>query len=81
MKSSELFKNAQDKVTKGKPTAEEKKLLEEKGVSKKDRKAYKQALVELRTEIAEQKALEEANKPKAETDTDVLKEIRDLLKK
>lgn len=80
MKSSELFKNAQSKVAKGKPTAEEKKLLEEKGVNKKDRKAYKQALENLRTEIAEQKVLEEANKPKAETDTDVLKEIRDLLK-
>ena len=80
MKSSELFKNTQARMEKGKPTAEEKKLLAEKGVNKKDKKAYKQALVELRAEIAEQKAFEEANKPKEETDFEILKDIRDLLK-
>lgn len=80
MKSSEIFRNAQSKAEKSRPTADEKKLLAERGVDKKDRKAYKEALIALRAEIAEKKAIEEANKPKVETDTDLLKEIRDLLK-
>ncbi len=80
MKSSEVLRNAQSKAEKSRPTADEKKLLAERGVDKKDRKAYKEALIALRAEIAEKKATEEANKPKVETDTDLLKEIRDLLK-
>ena len=80
MKSNEILRNAQSKAEKSRPTADEKKLLAERGVDKKDRKAYKEALIALRAEIAEKKAIEEANKPKVETDTDLLKEIRDLLK-
>lgn len=80
MKSNELFKNAQAKSAQNKPTAEEKKALEERGVDKKDKKAYKAALLAYRTELAELKAKEEANKPVEETNMDVLKEIRDLLK-
>lgn len=80
MKSSEILKTAQAKAEKGRPTAEEKKLLAERGVDKKDRKSYKEALIALRTELAEKKSIEEANKPKVETDTELLKEIRDLLK-
>lgn len=80
MKSSEMFKNAQAKALEGKATAEEKKALEEKGVDKKDKKAYKAALLAYRKELAEKQAEEEANKPVQETEADLLKEIRDLLK-
>ena len=80
MKSSEMFKNAQAKAIEGKATAEEKKALEEKGVDKKDKKAYKAALLAYRKELAEKQAEEEANKPVPETEADLLKEIRDLLK-
>lgn len=80
MKSSEILRNAQAKAEKNKPNAEEKKLLAEKGIDKKDKTAYKEALLALRAELAEKKAIEEANKPKVETDTELLKEIRDLLK-
>ena len=80
MKSSEMFKNAQAKALEGKATAEEKKALEEKGVDKKDKKAYKAALLAYRKELAEKQAEEEANKPVPETEADLLKEIRDLLK-
>ena len=80
MKSSEMIKTAQTKAVQNKPTAEEKKVLAERGVDKKDKKAYKEALIAYRAEIAQLKAEEEANKPKVETDTDLLKEIRDLLK-
>ena len=80
MKSSEMIKTAQAKATQNKPTAEEKKVLQERGVDKKDKKAYKEALLAYRAEVAELKAQEEANKPKVETDTELLKDIRDLLK-
>lgn len=80
MKSSELFRNAQEKALKSKPTAEEKKVLAERGVNKKDKEAYKTALLTYRAEVEEKKALEEANKPKPESDNELLKEIRDLLK-
>lgn len=80
MKSSEMIKAAQAKVSENKPTVEEKKVLAERGVDKKDKKAYKKALIEYRKEQLELKAQEEANKPKVETDTELLKEIRDLLK-
>lgn len=80
MKSSEILRNAQAKAEKGRPTADEKKVLAERGIDKKDRKAYKEALLAYRKEVADKKAQEEANKPKVETDSEVLKEIRDLLK-
>jgi len=68
------------KLRKGKPTEEERKALEERGVSKSDRKAYKEALVAYREEVAKKKAEEAANKPLIETDIDILKDIRNLLK-
>ncbi len=80
MKSSEIIRNTQLKVNEGKATEEEKQALKEKGINKKDKKAYKTALLEYRKEVAEKKALEEANKPIIETEADLLKEIRDLLK-
>lgn len=80
MKSRQMIESMQAKVRKGKPTEEERKVLKERGVSIKDREAYKQALKEYREEVAKKKAEEEANKPLIETDIDVLKDIRELLK-
>lgn len=80
MKSSEMFRRAQIKVQEGKATKEEAEALKERGVDKKDKKAYKAALLEYRKELAEKAAEEEANKPVIETEADVLKDIRDLLK-
>lgn len=79
MKSNEFFKETQEKVKKNKPTKEEKKALEEKGLNPKDKKVYKEALVAYRKELADKKAEEEKNKPKPETDLDILKDIRNLL--
>ena len=80
MKSREFIDGVQAKVKKGRPTAEERKALAEKGFSIRDRKAYKEALKEYRVEVAKKKAEAEANKPLIETDIDILKDIRDMLK-
>ena len=80
MKSRQMIENFQVKVKKGKPTEDEKKALAERGVNAKDRKAYKEALMAYRQEVADKKKAEEANKPLIETDIDVLKDIRALLK-
>lgn len=80
MKSRQMIENFQVKVKKGKPTEDEKKVLAERGVKAKDRKAYKEALMAYRQEVADKKKAEEANKPLIETDIDVLKDIRALLK-
>lgn len=80
MKSRQMIESFSAKVNKGKATAEEKKVLAERGVSTKDRKAYKEALMAYRQELADKKKAEEANKPLIETDIDVLKDIRELLK-
>ena len=80
MKSRQMIENFQVKVKKGKPTEDEKKVLAERGVNAKDRKAYKEALMAYRQEVADKKKAEEANKPLIETDIDVLKDIRALLK-
>lgn len=80
MKSRQVMESLSAKVNKGKATAEEKKVLAERGVNAKDRKAYKEALLEYRKELAEKKKEEEKNKPLIETDIDVLKDIRELLK-
>ena len=80
MKSRQMIEQFQTKIRKGKPNAEEKKALEERGVSRTDRKAYKTALIEYRQEVAKKKAEIDANKPLIETDVDILKDIRNLLK-
>ena len=80
MKSRQMIETMQAKARKGKATEEEKKALEERGVSVKDRVAYRKALQEYRDEVAAKKAEEEKNKPLIETDIDVLKDIRELLK-
>ena len=81
MKSNEMFSKAKANIKKGQATKEEKAALKERGVDSKDKKAYKKALIEYRKELEEKAAQEKANQPKVETETDVLKEIRDLLKK
>jgi len=81
MKSRQMFESMQAKTMKGRPTEEERKVLKERGVNPKDRKAYKKALADYRAEVVAKKAEEEeANKPLIETDIDVLKDIRELLK-
>lgn len=80
MKSRKMIEEFQSKIRKGRPTEEEKKALEEKGISRADRKAYKLALEEYRKEVAKKKMEEEVNKPLIETDIDILKDIRNLLK-
>jgi len=80
MKSSEMFKKTVKDIEKSAPTKEEKKELAERGVNKKDRAVYKEALVALRKEKEEARLAAEAAKPKVETEAELLKDIRDLLK-
>lgn len=84
MKSSEMFKKTVKDIEKSAPTKEEKKELKARGYNKKDRTAYKAGLIALRKEKEEAKKVEEARleaeKANVETDADVLRDIRDLLK-
>ncbi|MBQ9792288.1 MAG: large conductance mechanosensitive channel protein MscL [Clostridia bacterium] len=80
MKSNELMAKARENIKKGQATKEEKAALKERGVDPKDKKAYKAALLAYRKELEEKAAEEKANEKPVETETDVLKEIRDLLK-
>lgn len=84
MKSSEMFKKTVKDIEKASPTKAEKKELKTRGVNMKDRTAVKTALVALRKEKEEEAKAEaerlEAEKAKIETDADVLRDIRDLLK-
>lgn len=84
MKSSEMFKKTLRDIEKASPTKAEKKELKARGVNMKDRTAVKTALIALRKEKEEEAKAEaerlEAEKAKVETDADVLRDIRDLLK-
>lgn len=80
MKSQGFLKDVETNYKKSKPTKEEKKILAERGVNLKDKVAVKLALEELRKEEEEKKKAEEAAKPKPETELDLLKEIKELLK-
>lgn len=84
MKSSEMFKKTLKDIEKASPTKAEKKELKARGVNMKDRTAVKTALIALRKEKEEEAKAEaerlEAEKAKVETDADVLRDIRDLLK-
>ena len=84
MKSSEMFKKTMKDIEKTSPTKAEKKELKARGVNMKDRTAVKTALIALRKEKEEEAKAEaarlEAEKAKVETDADVLRDIRDLLK-
>lgn len=86
MKSSELLKEASDKMKEGKLTKEQKAELKANGVDLKDKeavenylaeKAAKEAQAKAEAEAAEKAAAEEAEKNTTEY---ILKEIRDLLK-
>jgi large conductance mechanosensitive channel len=65
-------------------TKDDKKLLKEKGYNLKDKKACLVAIQQIREDEAkkeaERKAQEELAKPKVETQEDILKDIRELLK-
>ena len=81
MKSAQLFKETTNKFKMS--TKDEKKILKEKGVDLKDKRAVRVALNELHAEQEkEKKAKEEADKEeKYRNSTEgLLKEIRDLLK-
>lgn len=78
--SRDMMKKTAKKIEKGTASKEERKILKERGVNLKDRNAVREGLLQLEKEEAERKAQEEANKPKVETEADLLKEIRDLLK-
>lgn len=84
MKSSEMFKKTMKDIEKASPTKAEKKELKARGVNMKDRTAVKTALIAFRKEKEEEAKAEaerlEAEKAKVETDADVLRDIRDLLK-
>lgn len=84
MKSSEMFKKTMKDIEKASPTKAEKKELKARGVNMKDRTAVKTALIALRKEKEEEAKAEaerlEAEKARVETDADVLRDIRDLLK-
>ncbi len=80
MKSKGLLESASKNITKNKPTKEQKAVLKERGVNLKDKAAVQEALELLAQEEADKKAAEEASKPKVETEADILKEIRELMK-
>ena len=81
MKSQEMFKKTAQDLEKAHLNKEEKKMLKERGVNIKDREAVKAAFEEIKKEEEEKKKAEEASKPKVETEADILKEIRELMKK
>ena len=91
MKSNEFFKKAKLKalsdLEKNKLTKEDKKVLKQRGISRRDKVAVKEYINE-RNEIIKQQVLEEEAKKKQEeeekkknTQEYLLKEIRDLLAK
>ena len=80
MKSSEIFKRSVQSYENAKPTKEEKAELKARGVNLKDKTKMKEELAMLRKEKEEAIKEAEALKPKVETDAEVLRDIRDLLK-
>lgn len=82
-KSQDLINKTANHIEKGIPDKAERKILKKRGVNLKDPKAVREALIQLdeeKKQEEERKKAEEAAKPKPETDLDVLKEIRELLK-
>ena len=81
-KSQDIIKKTADEIEKYTPNKAERKILKERGVNLRDRKAVIAGLLQLEEEKKaeeERKKAEEAAKPKPETDLDVLKDIRNLL--
>ena len=82
-KSQDVLNKTAKSIEKGIPDKAERKILKQRGVNLRDPKAVREALIQLdeeRKQEEERKKAEEAAKPKPETDLDVLKEIRELLK-
>jgi len=80
MKSQQAFRNLNNEFQKSNPTKAQKKILKERGINLKDKKAVKVALEELANEEKAKKDAELANQPKVETQEDILRDIRELLK-
>ncbi len=80
MKSQQAFKNLNNEIHKSNPTKAQKKILKERGINLKDKKAVKAALEALAAEEQAKKDAELANQPKVETQEDILRDIRELLK-
>lgn len=80
MKSQRALHNINTEIAKSKPTKAQKAILKERGVDLKDKKAVKKALTALAEEENAKKAQELASQPKVETQEDILKDIRELLK-
>lgn len=78
-KSKEFMEKTVADLDKAYPDRKERKILKERGVNLKDRKAVKEGLLQLIKEAEEEKAKAEANKPKQEKTEDILKDIRTLL--
>ena len=79
-KSRDFMKKTAKDLDKAYPDRKERKILKSRGVNLRDRKAVKEGLQQLLKEEEEAKAAAEANKPKPETQEDILKDIRALLK-
>lgn len=80
MKSHKALQNLNSEIAKSKPNKAQKAILRERGIDLKNHKAVKKALKVLAEEENAKKEAELANKPKVETQEDILKDIRDLLK-
>ena len=80
MKSQQAFRNLNNEIHKSNPTKAQKKILKERGINLKDKKAVKAALEALAAEEQAKKDAELANQPKVETQEDILRDIRELLK-
>lgn len=79
MNSKNTLKKLEKQVKKNKISEEDKQKLKDLGIDLKDRKACALALANIREEENKQKLLAEANKPKIESQEDILKDIRSLL--
>ena len=79
MKSQELMKETAKHIEKVTPNKAERKILKERGVNLKDRKAVREALLQLAKEEEEAKKAAEAAKPAPETEISLLKEIKVLM--
>lgn len=79
MNSKNSFKKLEKQVKKNKISAEDKEKLKALGVDLKDRKACVEALAKIKEEEKQQQLLAEANKPKIESQEDILKDIRSIL--
>lgn len=78
-KSREFMMKTAADLDKAYPDRKERKILKERGINLKDRKAVKEGLLQLLKEEEQAKAQAEANKPKPEKTEDILKDIRALL--